>query len=189
LYLYCIFKCQFLLAVLPSPKVVDAPENVSANIGSTVKFNCGFQTTTNTSIAQIHWLYNGEDIEQYKIGHDLSANITNSSYKDSYILSTLAIYSVQADNAGEYSCYCSYDKTKLDIEHPGTIQSDVKFANLNVSDKQDKKMIFYIIVGAAVVLGVVIFLLVIGIIVIRIRKKNCRIYGYKELVSSDSFSG
>jgi len=168
---------------------LDPPTNVSTDVGSTVTFTCGFQTTTNTSIAQFHWLFNGIDIIDYKRAHDLNANVTNVPRGVNYILSTLTIYSIQADYAGEYSCYCAYDKTKLNVDNPGAIQSNVKVANLNISDKHDKKMMFYIIVGAAVILGVIIFLLIFGAIVIKIRRRNSRRYRYKELVSSDNFTG
>ncbi|XP_065884455.1 uncharacterized protein [Dysidea avara] len=180
------------MTVLPSPKMLDPPTNVSADAGTTVNFTCEFQTTTDTAIVQFHWLYNDVDIEDYKRTHNLDAKVTNVPYMDNCIVSTLTIYSIQHSNAGEYSCYCSYNKTKLDVDHSGTIKSNVMSANLNVSDKHDKKMMFYIIVGAAVVLGVIIilFLLVFGAIIIRIRRSNRRHYGYQELpvVSSDDFT-
>ena len=172
--------------------MLDPPTNVSADAGTTVNFTCEFQTTTDTAIVQFHWLYNDVDIEDYKRTHNLDAKVTNVPYMDNCIVSTLTIYSIQHSNAGEYSCYCSYNKTKLDVDHSGTIKSNVMSANLNVSDKHDKKMMFYIIVGAAVVLGVIIilFLLVFGAIIIRIRRSNRRHYGYQELpvVSSDDFT-
>jgi len=162
--------------------LLNPPTNVNTVVGSTVNLTCGFQTTTNTSIARFHWLYDGRDIVDYKTAHNL--NVTNVPRGINYIQSTLIIYLVQADYAGNYSCYCSYDKTKLDVDDPGAIQSDIKSANLNVSDKHDMKT-FYI-VGTAVILGVIIFLLVFGAVIIRIRRRK---YNYQELSSSDTFTG
>ena len=49
-----------------------------------------------------------------------------------YISSTLTIYSVQADNAGQYTCYCSYNTSLLNVDSDQVIESDHKSATLSV---------------------------------------------------------
>jgi len=169
---------------------LNPPTNVSADTGSTVEFKCGISTTRDTSIAQIHWLYNGTDIEMYKRDHYLNATVTNNLDYEDYILSTLTIYSIEQSNAGEYSCYCSYDKTKLSVDYAGTIKSTAKSASLNVPDKDNKKIMFYVIVGIAIVLGVIVILLIFGaLLYVRNRRKNQRRRGYEPLlgVTTDEF--
>ena len=62
----------------------------------------------------------------------INCTVTKSSTATNYISSILEIYPVQADNAGQYTCYCSYDTSTLNVDEAQIIQSDHKSATLSV---------------------------------------------------------
>ena len=134
----CIIKCvvyidQFFIDVVPRPKVLEAPRNVNKTVGSTAVFNCDFESATDNKIAQIHWLFNGRDLAGCSRYKDIiNCTVAQYSTDKNYISSTLTIYSVQADNAGQYTCYCSYDKNYLNVDGHQSIESEHKSATLSV---------------------------------------------------------
>ena len=114
---------------------------MNAIVGSKAVFTCDFEASNDSRISQIHWEFNGTDLVGCKRFQDMiNCTVTQSSNNTNYISSTLEIYPVQADNAGQYTCYCSYDTSTLDVDGAPTIQSDRKFATLSVhvlsGDKQ-----------------------------------------------------
>ena len=118
---------------MPSPKVLEPPCNVNTTVGSKAVFTCHFEASTDNKIAQIHWEFNGTDLAGCKrFQHRISCTVTQNSTDTNYISSTLEIYSVQADNAGQYTCYCSYNTSILNVDDVQIIQSDHKSATLSV---------------------------------------------------------
>ena len=118
---------------MPSPKVLEPPHNHTATVGSTAVFTCDFEASTDSKIAQIHWEFNGDDLAGCRRFQDrINCTVTQNSTGTNYISSTLEIYSVQADNAGQYTCYCSYDTSVLNVDGVQVIQSDHKSATLSV---------------------------------------------------------
>ena len=129
-----VYIYQFFIDVVPWPKILEPPRNLNANVVSTATFTCGFEATTDNKIAQIHWLFNGSDLAGVKT-FDYIFNyytITQRSTDKNYISSTLTIYHVQADNAGQYTCYCSYNTNLLNVGGVQVIESDHKSATLSV---------------------------------------------------------
>ena len=119
--------------VVPSPKVLEPPHNLNATIGSKAIFACDFEASTDSKISQIHWEFNGTDLAGWERFQDrIKCIVTNSSTDTNHITSTLEIYPVQADNAGQYTCYCFYDTSALNVEGAQIIQSDYKSATLSV---------------------------------------------------------
>ena len=136
----CIIKCvvyiyQFIIDVVPRPKVLEPPRNINVTVGSTAVFICDFESATDNEVAQIHWLFNGSDLAGCnKFKDSISCTVTQQSTDKNYISSTLTIYPVQADNAGQYTCYCSYDTSLLNVDGVQVIESDHKSATLIVQD-------------------------------------------------------
>ena len=129
--LFLSFK---FIDVVPSPKVIEPPHNLSTTVGSTAVFTCDFEAATDNRISQIHWVFNGNnDLAGCKRFQDrINCTVTQNSPDTNYISSTLEIHSVQADNAGQYTCYCSYDTDALNVDDVQVIQSDQKSATLSV---------------------------------------------------------
>lgn len=111
---------------MPSPKVIEEPHNLNIAIGSKAVFTCGFEASTNNEITQIHWEFNDNDLEGCN-----NCTVTQQSTDPNYISSTLEIYSVQAENAGQYTCYCSYNTAILNVDVQ-SIQSDHQSATLSI---------------------------------------------------------
>ena len=44
---------------MPSPKVIKPPCNLNVTVGSKAVFTCDFEASTDNTIAQIHWEFNG----------------------------------------------------------------------------------------------------------------------------------
>ena len=86
----------------------------------------------------MHWLFNGRDLAECSIfNQSISCTVTWPEFIDRvnvYISSTLTINSVQADNAGQYTCYCSYNTSLLNVHVNGVqvIESDHESAILSV---------------------------------------------------------
>ena len=133
----CIIKCvvyiyQFFIDVVPRPKVLEPPHNINTTIGSTVVFKCDFEAATDNKIAQIHWLFNDRDLAECSKFNSNTNCTVNQRYTDkNYISSTLTIDSVQADNVGQYACYCSYNTSLLNVDGVQVIESDHKSATLS----------------------------------------------------------
>ena len=131
---YSVMSIMIFAVVLPSPKVLEPPRNFNATIKSKVVFTCDFEASTDSKISQIHWEFNGKDLAGCKRYQDrINCRVTQSSTDANYISSSLEIYPVQADNAGQYTCYCSYDTSTLNVDGVKTIQSDRKSATLSVT--------------------------------------------------------
>ena len=128
-----LYYMQHFAVVVPSPKVIKPPQNFNATIGSKAVFTCDFEASTDSKISQIHWEFNGKDLAGCKKFQDrINCTVTNSSTDTNYISSTLEIYPVQADNVGQYICYCSYDTSTLNVDGVNIIQSDHKSATLSL---------------------------------------------------------
>ena len=128
------FYLSILIDVVPSPKVLEPPHNLNATVGSKAVFTCDFESATDTKVAQIHWLFNDteHDLKGCSRFKDIiSCTVTQSTSKN-YISSTLTIYPVQANNAGQYTCYCSYDTSLLNVDGVQVIESERKAATLSV---------------------------------------------------------
>ena len=129
----CLYLYQFFIDVVPRPKVLEPPHNINTIVGPKAVFTCDFESATDNKIAQIHWLFDGKDLagcSRYK--DTINCTVTQRSTDKNYISSTLTIYSVQADNAGQYTCYCSYDKNYLNVDGDQSIESERKSATLSV---------------------------------------------------------
>ena len=134
---------HFSLVVVPSPKVLEAPRNLNTSVGSKAVFTCDFEASTDDKIAQIHWEFNGDDLAGCKRFQDrINCTVTQNSTDINYISSTLEIYSVQADNAGQYTCYCSYNTSILNVDDVQIIQSDHKSATLSVQPGTYQEYLF-----------------------------------------------
>ena len=132
--IYITQSIMIFAVVLPSPEVLEPPRNFNAAIGSKAVFTCDFKASTDSRISQIHWELNGTDLAGCKRFQDMiNCTVTQSSTDTNYISSTLEIYPVQADNAGQYTCYCSYDTSTLNVDGVKIIQSDRKSATLFLS--------------------------------------------------------
>ena len=118
---------------MPSPKVLEPPQDLNTTVGSKAVFTCDFEASTDNRIAQIHWEFNGKDLAGCKRFKDrINCTVTQQSTDTNYISSTLEIYSVQADNAGQYTCYCSYNTSMLNVDGVQIIQSEHKSATLSI---------------------------------------------------------
>ena len=136
---------QFFVVVVPSPKVLEPPRNVISTVGSKAVFTCNFEAATDNKISQIHWLFNGNDLAGCSRFKDsINCTVTQQSTDKNYISSTLTIYPVQADNAGQYTCYCSYNTSLLNIDGVQVIESDHKSATLSVQSGIAIKHTFYL---------------------------------------------
>ena len=126
---------DFFIDVVPRPKILEPPENVITIVGYKAFFTRDFEAATDNKIAQIHWLFNGNDLAGCNRFKDrINCTVTQQSTDKNYISSTLTIYPVQADNAGQYTCYCSYDTSLLNVDGVRVIESDHKSATLSVLD-------------------------------------------------------
>ena len=118
---------------MPSPKVLEPPRSLSTTAGSKAVFTCDFEASTDNKIAQIHWEFNGDDLAGCRRFQDrINCTVTQNSIDTNYISSTLEIYSVQAENDGRYTCYCSYNTSILNVDGIQVIQSDRKSATLSL---------------------------------------------------------
>ena len=127
------YHCQFFTVVVPSPKVIEPPHNLSMAIGSNANFTCKFEASTDNEIAQLHWEFNGSDLAGcHEFRERINCTITQQHNDTNYITSTLEIISVQADNAGQYTCYCSYNTSTLNVDGVQTIQSECMSAILSI---------------------------------------------------------
>ena len=118
---------------MPSPKVLEPPHSLSTDIGSKAVFTCEFEASTDNEIAQLHWEFNGNDLAGcHEFRERINCTITQQSSGINYITSTLEIISVQADNAGQYTCYCSYNTSTLNVDGVQIIQSEHKSATLSI---------------------------------------------------------
>ena len=129
------------------PKVIEPPENVTTTVGSKAVFTCDFAAATDNKITQIHWLFNGRDLAGCNRFKDrLNCTVTQQSIYKNHISSTLTIYPVQADNAGQYTCYCSYNTSLLNVDGVQIIESDHKSATLSVQSGTDIASSYNVIV-------------------------------------------
>ena len=118
---------------MPSPRVFEPPHDLHVIVGSKAVFTCDFEASTDSKIAQIHWEFNSDDLAGCRRFQDgINCTVTWNSIDTNRISSTLEINSVQADNAGQYTCYCSYDTSVLNVDGVPVIQSDRKSATLSV---------------------------------------------------------
>ena len=128
-----VYICRSIIAELPSPEVLGPAHDVTTAVGSTAVFTCEFESTTGTKKIQIHWLFNGKDLAGCsRFQESINCTVTLQTTHKNYISSTLTIYSVQADNAGQYTCYCSYDKKYLNVDSDQSIESEHKSATLSI---------------------------------------------------------
>ena len=119
----------------------------------------------------------------------INCTVTQSSTDTNYISSTLEINPVQADNAGQYTCYCSYDTSTLDVSGAPTIRSDRKSATLSVrSSGKDHSQgkIFNILVIIGIVCGAIIIILLLGSLIYCIRARNNKCNDYTSLEQPQS---
>ena len=131
----CFYQCQFFTVVVPSPKVMVPPHNLSVTIGSKATFTCEFEASTDNQIAQLHWEFNGSNLAGCQESRD-RVNCTITLNGKNYIKSTLEINSVQANNTGQYTCYCSYNTSTLNVDGGQIIQSERKSATLSLHIQQ-----------------------------------------------------
>ena len=132
-YLMCCFHLSNSTVVLASPKVLEQPINLNIAIGSNANFTCQFEASTDNKIAQVHWEFNGNDLAGCnKLTERINCTITQYNNGTNNITSTLKIYSIQADNAGQYTCYCSYNTSTLNVDGVQIIQSEHKSATLSI---------------------------------------------------------
>ena len=130
---YPLFISIKFLAVIPHPKVIESPRNVTTVVGSKAVFTCDFEASTNSTIAQVHWELNGTDLAGCRrFKERINCTVTQSFPDTNYISSSLEIDSVQADNVGQYTCYCSYNTRFLNVDGAQSIQSDRKSATLSI---------------------------------------------------------
>ena len=131
-YKYVVYL-QFFVVVVPRPKVIEPPQNVTTAVGSKAIFTCDFEAATDNKIAQIHWLFNGIDLAGCsRFQESINCTVIQNSTDKNYISSTLTIHSVQADSAGQYTCYCSYDTSSLNVDGVQVIESEHKSATLSI---------------------------------------------------------
>ena len=129
-FVYCY---QIFTVVVLSPKVIESPHNLSTAIGSKAVFTCEFEASVDNNIAQLHWAFNGSDLAGcHEVTERINCTITQQYNGTNYIISTLEINSVQTDNAGQYTCYCSYKTSTLNVDGVQTIQSEQKSATLSI---------------------------------------------------------
>ena len=129
----CCLYLSIFIDVVPRPKVVEPPENVITIVGYKAVFTCNFEAATDNEISQIHWLFNDRDLAGCSRFEDsIKCTVTQQSTDKNCISSNLAIYPVQADNAGQYTCYCSYDTSLLNVNSVQVIESEHKSATLSV---------------------------------------------------------
>ena len=152
---------------MPSPKILEPPHNLNATVGSTAVFTCDFKAVTNTEVAQIYWEFNATDLAGCSRFKDrTSCKIVQQSNGTNYISSTLTINPVQADNAGQYTCYCSYNTSLLNVDGVQVIESDHKSATLSVQSGneivgQDQR--FHIII---ITVSVGVFIIIIALLIV-----------------------
>jgi len=101
----------FTVAVYVQPKLIKPPENVTARENTTGNFFCIFNSSTKKYFTNLKWLINGTHIintldQRYQITE------RNVSSTDKIYLG-LNISKVSRNDHGNYSCYCSYNKTML----------------------------------------------------------------------------
>ena len=180
----CFYRCQFFTVVVPSPKVMVPPHNLSTTVGSKAVFTCEFEASTDKKLAQLHWEFNGSDLAVCQEFRD-RINCTITLNGTNYITSTLEINAVQANNAGQYTCYCSYNTSILNVDVQ-IIQSERKSATLYIQPGSDIRMLlyiysvpsckyigsssderFYVILGASFGVFIVIVLFIILVLIYR----------------------
>ena len=154
---------QFFIAVVPSPKVLESPHNLNTTVGSKAVFTCNFEAATDNITARIHWLFNSIDLTGCdKIMDKIKCTVTQQSIGANRISSILTIYPVQADNAGQYTCYCSYDTSLLNVDGVQVIESENTSATLSVvasGAKPGGKV--FIIIGISI--GIIHVLIITGL--------------------------
>ena len=168
-FILCVVSIyQFFIVVLPNPKGLEPPHNLTTAVGSKAVFTCDFEAATDNEISQIHWLFNGKDLAGCSRFKDsINCTVTQqSTNKTNYISSNLTIYSVKADNAGQYTCYCSYNTNLLNVDGVQVIESKHKSATLSVvasGGEPEKKL--YMIIGICT--GVFIIIIIVLIVVLK----------------------
>ena len=135
---------NFFIVVVPSPKVIRPPHDLSVSLGSTAVFTCDFEAATDNKISQIHWMFNGKDLAGCKRQQDwINCAITHHDNHTNYISSTLTIYPVKASNAGQYTCYCLYDIDAINVDgDQQVIESDHKSATLSMQSGNYMKTLY-----------------------------------------------
>ena len=84
-------------------------------------------------MVQIHWEFNGTDLAGCNEFKDIiKCTILQQSTSKNYISSTLTVYPVQTENAGQYTCYCTYATSLLNVDGFQPIESERKSATLSV---------------------------------------------------------
>ena len=160
-YLICCLYLSIFVDVVPSPKVIRPPENVNTIVGSKAVFTCDFESTTDNKIAQIHWLFNGRDLAGCnRFKNRINCTVTRQSTDKKYISSNLTIYPVQADNAGQYTCYCSYNTSLLNVDGVQVIESDHKSATLSIPSGAESNEKLRLIIGISVIF-IIMFVFII----------------------------
>ena len=137
--MYCLMCIVYIYLSIfidvPKPKVLGSPRSLNITDGSTAVFTCNFETATDNEIAQVHWLFNGNDLAGCnRFNNSINCIVTQQSTYKNYISSNLTIYSVQTNNAGQYTCYCSYNTSLPNVNGVHVIKSDHKSATLVVLD-------------------------------------------------------
>ena len=174
-YLMCCLICQLFIVVLPSPKVIGLPHNVITTVGSKAVFTCDFEAATDNKIAQIHWLFNGNDLAGCNtFNNSINCIVTEESNGTNIITSTLTIYPVHADNAGQYTCYCSYNTSLLNVDGVQVIKSDYKSATLSIPPSAESNEKLHLIIGISVGIFMITF-----VVIIVLKLIHCKFYRNK----------
>ena len=175
---------DFFVVILPSPKVLQPPHSLSTAIGSKAVFTCNFEAAADKKITQIHWLFNGRHLAECSIFKDSidCKVVTKLSTDKNYISSNLTIYPVQADNAGQYTCYCSYNTSLLNVDSVQVIESEHKSATLSVPQPNKK---LYLIIGISS--GISIITIVFIIIVLKLIHYKFHRKKYREYVRLEQY--
>ena len=119
------------------------------------------------------------------IGSIVQSHALNST---NHITSTLEINKVQANDAGQYTCYCSYNTSTMNVDGGQIIEPEHKSATLSINPGNDIEMLldiysvpsckyiglssdekFYVIIGAP--FGVFILIVLFIILVLIYHKK------------------
>ena len=118
---------------MPKPEVKEPLHNLDVTVGSTAVFTCDFKASTDNKITKIHWEFNNTDLaECRRLKNKINCTVTQYSSDTNYISSSLTIHSVQPNNVGNYTCYCSYNTSVLNVNGVQVIQSEHKSAVLSI---------------------------------------------------------
>ena len=120
---------------MPSPNLLMRLYNTYDDIitaGSKTYLWCYFESSTDTKITQIHWLFNGSGLAGCsRLENSINCTILQQSIDKNHITSTLIIHPVPTENAGQYTCYCSYNTSLLNVNGVQVIESDHVAVNMS----------------------------------------------------------